>query len=149
MDLDGVIALQVHAGKNVNVRFRNIRLQDLGTPIWKRIWDGKTFSGWHPIGKGEWKIADGVISGKHAQSEKEFGHLVTDADLQGFYRAFEIQSGEPATVDFIFASKKKVSAASLVFRRRSTRTKGRRRSLRNEWPRLGFPTEAGRCQEMV
>ena len=32
MDADGLIALQVHAGKNSEVRFRNIRLLDLGKP---------------------------------------------------------------------------------------------------------------------
>ncbi len=98
MDLEGVIALQVHSGKNVKVSFRNIRLQDLGTHSWERIWDEKTFAGWHTIGKGEWKIAGGVISGKHSQGEKEFGHLVTDAVYKDFtvrlkYKAVSGNSG--------------------------------------------------------
>ncbi|MBI3852280.1 MAG: DUF1080 domain-containing protein [Verrucomicrobia bacterium] len=98
MDLDGLIALQVHSGKNTKVRFRNIRLQDLGQHTWERIWDGKTSDGWHPIGRGDWKIADGVINGRHAQSEKEFGHLVTDAIYKDFtvrlkYKAVKGNSG--------------------------------------------------------
>ena len=46
---------------------------------WKPLWDGKTFNGWHIIGKGEWKIEEGAIVGRHSKDEKEFGHLVTDA----------------------------------------------------------------------
>lgn len=78
MDLSGIIALQVHSGKNVEVRFRNIRIQDLGRHIWKPIWDGKTFKGWHEIGKGRWQLENGTIHGLHDPAEKEFGHLVTD-----------------------------------------------------------------------
>src|SRR5258706_4763644 len=51
---------------------------------WKPLWDGKTLKGWHPIGKGEWKIEDGAIVGTHAASEGEFGHLVTDAVFKDF-----------------------------------------------------------------
>jgi 3-keto-disaccharide hydrolase len=78
MDLLGVIALQVHSGKNVEVRFRNIRIQDLGRHVWKPIWDGQTLHGWHEIGKGEWKVENGAIHALHSANEKEFGHLVTD-----------------------------------------------------------------------
>jgi hypothetical protein len=46
---------------------------------WKPLWDGKTLAGWHIIGKGEWKIEDGAIVGKHTKDQQEFGHLVTDA----------------------------------------------------------------------
>jgi len=78
MDLAGVIALQVHSGKNVEVRFRNIRIQNLARHAWKPIWDGKTLNGWHQIGKGDWKVESGVIHGLHASAEPEFGHLVSD-----------------------------------------------------------------------
>ncbi len=46
---------------------------------WKPLWDGATLAGWHVIGKGEWKVEDGAIVGRHSKSEKEYGHLVTDA----------------------------------------------------------------------
>ena len=46
----------------------------------KPLWDGKSLSGWHVIGKGEWKIEDGAIHGMHVKTEKEFSHLVTDRD---------------------------------------------------------------------
>ena len=84
MDLLGVIALQIHSGKNVEVRFRNIRIQDLGSHAWKPIWDGKSLNGWHEIGKGDWKVENGAIHGVHAATEKEFGHLVTDKVYSDF-----------------------------------------------------------------
>lgn len=98
MDLEGVIALQVHSGKNVEVRFRNIRIQDLGRHVWSPLWDGKTLNGWHVIGKGDWTIADGAIVGTHAKEEKEFGHLVSDRTFSNFtarviYKAVRGNSG--------------------------------------------------------
>ncbi len=51
---------------------------------WKPLWDGKTFSGWHTIGKGKWEIVDGAIRGTHQKEEKEFSHLVTDKTFKDF-----------------------------------------------------------------
>jgi hypothetical protein len=51
---------------------------------WKPLWDGKTFSGWHIIGKGKWEIVDGAIRGTHPKEEKEFSHLVTDKSFKDF-----------------------------------------------------------------
>ena len=36
---------------------------------WQPLWDGKTLSGWHIIGKGEWKIENGAIHGTHLKTE--------------------------------------------------------------------------------
>ena len=98
MDLEGIIALQVHAGTNTTVRFRNLRLQDLGRHVWQPLWDGKTFAGWHVIGKGDWNIEDGVIHATHVKEEKEFGHLATDRIFSDFtarlkYKAVAGNSG--------------------------------------------------------
>lgn len=94
VDLEGIVALQVHSGKDVKVRFRNLRVKDLGRRKWKPIFDGKTFTGWHPIGKGEWSIADGVITGRHAKGEKEFGHRVTDRVYGDFTVRLQFKSVE-------------------------------------------------------
>ncbi len=98
MDIEGIIALQVHAGKNVRVAFRNIRIEDLGRRVWKPLWDGRTLQGWHPIGKGNWEIVDGAIRGTHTPEEKEFGHLVSDRIFRDFvvrlkYKAVSGNSG--------------------------------------------------------
>jgi hypothetical protein len=55
----------------------------LATPIfasdaWTPLWDGKTLTGWHVIGEGNWKMEDGAIHATHAAAQKEYGHLVSD-----------------------------------------------------------------------
>jgi hypothetical protein len=45
---------------------------------WKPLWDGKTLSGWHKIGVGQWTIEDGAIVGRKNKEDPNFGHLVTD-----------------------------------------------------------------------
>ncbi|MDB6152445.1 MAG: hypothetical protein JWL90_898 [Chthoniobacteraceae bacterium] len=45
----------------------------------KPLWDGKTLTGWHIIGTGEWKVEGDTIAGRHSRTEPGFGHLVTDA----------------------------------------------------------------------
>ena len=65
---------------------------------WRPLWDGKTFNGWHIIGKGQWKIEDGAIHGTNPKTAKEFGHLVTDRTYKDFtarlkFRAVKGNSG--------------------------------------------------------
>ena len=65
---------------------------------WQPLWDGKTFKGWHVIGKGQWKIEDGAIHGTNVKTAKEFGHLVTDKTYKDFtvrlkFRAVQGNSG--------------------------------------------------------
>jgi hypothetical protein len=59
---------------------------------WRPLFDGKSLSGWHPIGKGEWKVEDGVIVGRQLASEAEYGHLVTDAIVKDFTARFKFKS---------------------------------------------------------
>ena len=70
----------------------------VGAAKWKPLWDGRTFDGWHVIGKGEWKVIDGAIRGTHAKAEKEFSHLVSDKVYRDFtvrlkYKAVKGNSG--------------------------------------------------------
>lgn len=48
------------------------------------LWDGKSFAGWHTIGRGEWTIVDGAIRGTHHAAEPEYSHLVTDRSYRDF-----------------------------------------------------------------
>ena len=45
MDLEGFIALQVHSGKAGQIRWKDVRIKDLGRSAWKPLWDGKTLVG--------------------------------------------------------------------------------------------------------
>ncbi len=65
---------------------------------WKPLWDGRSLSGWHVIGKGDWKIVEGSIHATHPKAEKEFGHLVSDRVFTNFtvrlkYKAIRGNSG--------------------------------------------------------
>ena len=50
---------------------------------WTPLFDGKTLTGWHPIGQGEWKVQDGAIRGVNAAAN-DFGHLVSDRSFTDF-----------------------------------------------------------------
>lgn len=98
--LSGFIALQVHSSptEGLQVSWRNIRLKDLGRHAWRPAWNGRDFSDAHIIGKGQWKVEDGVIHGTHNASEKEFGHLVSNDTVSDFvvrlkYKAVKGNSG--------------------------------------------------------
>jgi hypothetical protein len=80
LDQTGFIALQVHqfpGEKPVQVRFRNIRIQDLGRHVWKPLFDGRTLDGWTPTGGGEWKVVDGAIQAKSAPGDARIGFVVS------------------------------------------------------------------------
>jgi len=81
MTLSGFIGLQVHSSKSeepLTVRWRNLRIKDLGRHIWKPIFDGKSLQGWHTLPGGKWEVENGVIVGTSSKSEKRHGLLVTD-----------------------------------------------------------------------
>jgi hypothetical protein len=64
----------------------------------KKLWDGKTLTGWHKIGVGEWTIEDGAIVGRKKKEDPNFGHLVTDAQFKDFvvrvkFKAIQGNSG--------------------------------------------------------
>jgi len=84
MDLEGFIALQVHSGRAGQIRWKNIRLKDLGQSTWKPLWDGKTLAGWNTIGGGHWRVEDGAIHGTSTSSERRHGLLITDATYDDF-----------------------------------------------------------------
>ncbi len=48
-----------------------------GQEGWKPLMDGKTLTGWHPVGDGQWTVEDGAFVGR-ANNEKLYGLLVSD-----------------------------------------------------------------------
>jgi hypothetical protein len=64
VDLAGILALQVHSGKDARIRWRSLRIKDLGTRRWEPLLNGKDLAGWTTVGEAEWKVQDGVLSGR-------------------------------------------------------------------------------------
>ncbi len=102
MTLKGFIALQVHGiGKRdekLQVRYRKIRIQDLGESSWEPIFNGKDLSGWKPTVEGTWSVKDGILHGKSPASEKRHSILLRDGNFSDFtmrvrYRAIKGNSG--------------------------------------------------------
>jgi hypothetical protein len=57
---------------------------------WKPLFDGKTLTGWHPVGDGEWKVEDGAIVGR-ADKTKLYGLLVSDRMFKDFTVRFKFK----------------------------------------------------------
>jgi hypothetical protein len=97
-ELEGLIALQVHVAKQGRIRWKNIRLKDLGQSSWTPLWDGKTLDGWDKIGGGTWTIDEGAIHGTMPASESRHGHLITrdavrDVAIRLKFKAIKGNSG--------------------------------------------------------
>ncbi len=87
IDQVGFIGLQVHSvrsEKPLEVRWRNIRIKDLGRHVWKPLFDGKTLKGWHTLPGGKWEVSGGAIVGTSASSESRHGLLVSDKSFDDF-----------------------------------------------------------------
>jgi Domain of Unknown Function (DUF1080) len=91
-DLEGFIALQVHAGKEGMIRWKNVRIKDLGRSSWKPLFDGKTLQGWEPKGGGSWTVEGGAILGTNAASEPRHGHLFSKEEFGDFAVRLKFES---------------------------------------------------------
>jgi len=84
----GFIALQVHGVGDredpLQVRWRNVRIKDLGTSVWKPLFNGKTLDGWTPLPGGKWEVVDGAIRGTSPATEPRHGCLRSESSYKDF-----------------------------------------------------------------
>jgi len=107
VDQAGFIGLQVHSfrgDKPAQVRWRNIRIKDLGRHVWKPLFDGKSLDGWHVVPGGKWEVRDGIIEGSNVSSDKRHGLLISDKRYGDFtarlkFKALKGNSGLYFRVD--------------------------------------------------
>lgn len=84
-DLTGFIGLQVHSFKGekpAQVRWRNVRIQDKGRHVWKRVWDGTTLAGWYQQGGGVFTVDDGAIHARSKDEDPRIGFLVSEQSFK-------------------------------------------------------------------
>jgi hypothetical protein len=84
MDLTGFIALQVHAFKGekpVQVRWRNIRIEDNGRHEWKPVFNGTSLGGWKHSGGGSFRVENGAIHATSVAGDERIGMIVSDASF--------------------------------------------------------------------
>ncbi len=91
VDLDGILALQVHSGKDTRIRFRNLRIKDLGRRSWEPLWNGKSLDGWKATGDADWRAVDGALAGK--LQKRGYAALATASPLSGFTIRVVFKSG--------------------------------------------------------
>lgn len=65
LDLEGVLGLQVHSGRDTRVRWRNLRVRDLGERAWEPLFDGESLAGWKRSGAvNSFRVVDGELHGE-------------------------------------------------------------------------------------
>lgn len=84
--LSGFIGLQVHAADQpgLQVRFRNIRLQELGRHDWAIAWDCSSWDGLEKSGGAEWKLESNIAHATQAAEATTPGVLAGNTPLMDF-----------------------------------------------------------------
>ncbi len=90
--MEGVLALQLHAGAPMSVDFKDIRLKDLpphyGEAV--RLFNGKDLTGWtysSDAQKDVWSVKDGVL----CDAGRPAGYLRTEADYRDFIVRMQVR----------------------------------------------------------
>jgi len=94
-DLDGFIGLQVHSFKGdspAEVRWRNLRIAELGRHSWKPVFDGRSLSGWTKNGGGDWSVVDGALRGTQKAGATERGFLLSNQEYGNFTVRFQYKA---------------------------------------------------------
>lgn len=95
MTLSGFFGLQVHSTRSeqpLKIRWRNIRIKELGRHMWKPLFDGRSLNGWHTLPGGKWEIRDGVIVGSNSKDDKRHGLLISDKCYGDFTARLKFKS---------------------------------------------------------
>lgn len=103
VDLSGKIGLQIHAGKQGTIAWRNIQIKDLGASKWEPFFVGEgekaKLVNARFVLPNEWTfVKDGYLKGTHVPTEPKDGLVVSDKQYADFavkvtYRIFGGNSG--------------------------------------------------------
>ncbi|MGC3957469.1 MAG: DUF1080 domain-containing protein [Verrucomicrobiota bacterium] len=127
--LRGFIGLQVHGAEKpgLQVRFRNVRLQDLGTSHWAVAWDCSSLEGLEESGPAKWTLAAHTLQAAQAKEAHTVSALTGNTPLMnftvrlkykiaagGFTLAFHPPSDATATAGFGFAFAERMGATNIT-----------------------------------
>lgn len=123
-DFSGIIGLQIHSGSQGTIRWKNIRIKDLGVSEWHSFFvkgdDGWDLDGAYKFVPECWSFTeDGVLIGQHDDTEPRDGLIVSNDSYDDF----------AAKVDYVF--KGGVNSA-LYFRAHEVDTPWLLRGCQNE-----------------
>ncbi|MDO4585738.1 MAG: DUF1080 domain-containing protein [Planctomycetia bacterium] len=104
LDLSGFLALQVHAGNQGTIHWKNIRIKDLGVSEWHPFFvdgkDGKQLVAAYKFVPECWKFNDeeGYLIGYHTKTEVRDGLIVSDGQYDNFAArvTYQINGGNSA-----------------------------------------------------
>ena len=88
-EIEGYIALQHHGEKGKVVRYRNIRIMDLGKRRWLPLVDEKTLATWKSNGNGKWAAEKGTIVG--TKGDGGYGLLYSPREYTDFTVRFKVK----------------------------------------------------------
>ena len=117
--LKGFIGLQVHSADKpeYQVRFRNVRLQDLGKRQWQTAWDCSSFEGTEKQGAAKWALENGILHASHSKDETQSGSLLGGAAMSDFTIRFKYKlvNGEFALAFYAPEGEKTKDAFNIPF----------------------------------
>jgi len=95
---EGFIGLQVHGvgelKSPLTVRWRDLKIQDLGHSRWEPLFDGTSLHGWTMSGGGHFTIKDGQLVGEQTKDDPRHGVLMLDRSLSDFTVRVEFKAAK-------------------------------------------------------
>jgi len=151
MEIEGHIALQHHGEKGKVVRYRNLRIMDLGTRRWLPLIDERSMAKWESNGVGQWSIKDGVIDGR--KSGDGHGMLYSPRPYGDFCLRFKVKA-VAGNAGFYIRSEKLpgvqgARGLAVEIDPAKDQAGGPGRPLRDPRPQVGRQARPGRPQEAL
>jgi hypothetical protein len=105
-------SMMMACGGEKTTEEKEVGMEETQAEEWIRLFDGKTFGGWHKYGGGTvcdaWKIEDGAIyldaANKDEWQTGDDGDIVTDEEFENFHLKYEwkiAQNGNSGVIFFI------------------------------------------------
>ncbi len=99
MTLTGFIGLQVHSTKNPEgkfVKWKNVRIQDLGKHQWQPFWTLESMDGYKTFGPAKWELKNHILAATSDGAAQSL--LLSDNELNSFTlkMKFLVQKGSAA-----------------------------------------------------